>query len=168
MSDFRYDTYCGLYCGACDIMQAYRKSIETGIRPGLSDLPDEIRNLPFNVKDAEIKCYGCKTDIVFAGCSKCFIRKCAKSTADIETCLDCNRYPCWRHKLTAFAKKLLNLEQKLPHLKTAKPNLETIKNKGLQYWLKEQKTKWQCTDCEKPLSWYSPSCKACNHVQEKH
>ena len=26
MEEFKYDTYCGLYCGACDIMAAFKKA----------------------------------------------------------------------------------------------------------------------------------------------
>lgn len=159
MSEFRYDSYCGLYCGACDILAAYKNGLETGAAPQWSELPPEFaNNLPFNAQKAEIKCYGCKTDTVFAGCSKCFIRKCARKKVGIETCLDCERYPCYRVKIMGFAKKLLKIEAKLPHLKAIVPNLEVIRNKGVQFWLEEQRGKWQCPHCGKRLSWYRPSC----------
>lgn len=166
MPKFRYDSYCGLYCGACDILLAYKKGLETELRPDWSDLPSELNKLPFSARKAEIKCYGCKTDTVFAGCSKCVIRKCAMNRNGIETCLDCNSYPCWRVKITAIVKKVLNLEKKLPHLRAIKTNLEVIRNNGMQIWMEEQNRKWQCPHCGKRLSWYRASCIDCNSNRE--
>ena len=78
MEEFKYDTYCGLYCGACDIMAAFKKSTVENTKPQWEDLPVEFRkNIPAG-KAADIICYGCKSDTVFIGCSKCLIRKCAK------------------------------------------------------------------------------------------
>jgi hypothetical protein len=162
MPEFRFDSYCGLYCGACDILSAYKKGLESGTLPQWNDLPSEFKNLPFNARKAEIKCLGCKTDTVFVGCSKCIIRSCAKEKTGIETCMDCNRYPCWRVKLTAFVRKILNLESKLPHLKDITHNTEVIRKIGLQFWLEEQNRKWQCPNCGKRLSWYRASCSDCN------
>ena len=161
MTEFRFDTYCGLYCGACDILQAYKKGIETGTSPQWRDLPLEIQNHPVIPKNSEIKCHGCKTGTIFAGCSKCIIRKCAINKTGVETCLDCGNYPCWRLKLTAIFKKLLKLETRLPHLKDIAPNLEIIRNNGMEFWLEEQNRKWQCPNCGKRLSWYQASCPEC-------
>jgi len=166
MPEFRYDSYCGLYCGACDILSAYKNGIKTGKSPQWSDMPSELSNLPFNARKFEIKCYGCMTDTVFAGCSKCVIRKCAMNKTGIETCLDCTSYPCWRLKITALARKVLKLEEKLPHLKTIKLNIEVIKNNGMHVWLEEQNRKWQCPHCGKRLSWYRASCIDCKSNRE--
>ena len=166
MPEFRCDSYCGLYCGACDILLAYKNRIENGYVPQFNDLPPEFRNHPFIPKNSEIKCYGCKTDTVFAGCSKCPFRKCARNKIGIETCLDCKNYPCWRFKITALIVKVLNLETRLPHLKAKNFNLEVIKNNGMTFWLEEQDRKWQCPHCRKRLSWYRASCIDCNSNRE--
>ena len=162
MPEFRSDSYCGLYCGACDILVAYKKGIETGTSPEWSGMPSEFSKLPLAFTNAEIKCHGCKSDIVFVGCSKCIIRRCAIKKTGIETCLDCRRYPCWRHKMTAVFKRLFKVEEKLPHQKAIRPNLEAIRNKGLSVWLEEQGQKWQCQHCGKRLSWYNASCNDCS------
>lgn len=166
MPEFRCDSYCGLYCGACDILLAYKNGMKNGHVPQWNDLPSELRNHPVIAKNSEIKCYGCKTDTVFAGCSKCLIRKCARNKVGIETCLDCRSYPCWRFKITALIRKVLNLETKLPHLKDINFNLEVIRNNGMKFWLEEQDRKWQCPHCGKRLSWYNASCIDCNNNRE--
>jgi hypothetical protein len=135
-NEFRYDTYCGLYCGACDILLAYKKGKEQNIIPQWSDLPAPIRNIP----PAEIICYGCKSETVFTGCSKCPIRKCARKHKEIESCLDCQKYPCLIHKIVKIVKIIRRFEKKLPHLKIIPRNLTTIQQKGIHAWLEEQKT----------------------------
>lgn len=160
MPEYRHDSFCGLYCGACDILAAHRQGLETGCPPRWSDLPSELMNLPVG-KKAEIKCHGCKSDIVFAGCSKCFIRKCAQKKTGIETCLDCKSFPCWRFKAIGLSRRALRLETKLPHLKALKPNQETIRNNGLKSWMEEQERKWRCPHCGKRLTWYRNSCPDC-------
>ncbi|MBN1619402.1 DUF3795 domain-containing protein [candidate division WOR-3 bacterium] len=158
MTEFRPDSYCGLYCGACDILSAFKKSLDTGQKAQWSELPKQFQSLPFDTKKSEIKCYGCKTDVVFDGCSHCLIRKCAAKKTGIETCLDCEKYPCWRHKLTGLVKKVFGLEKKLPHHKDIKPNLEFIRQNGIDKWLNEQEKKWTCPSCGERLTWYHPIC----------
>ena len=161
MPEFKYGSFCGLYCGACDILVAYRNGLETGEKPQWSTMPAELGNLPSTIRKSEIECHGCQSDTVFAGCSKCLIRKCAMKKTAIRTCQDCKRYPCWRFKLTDFYKRLLKLEEKLPHQKTIGRNMEVIRNRGVQVWLEEQSRRWQCPYCGKRLSWYRSACTTC-------
>ncbi len=158
MPEFQYDSYCGLYCGACDILDAFRKSLESGEEKDWNDMPKEFQSLPFDTKKSKIRCFGCKTDDIFDGCSHCLIRKCAVKKAGLDTCLDCSKYPCWRHKLTGLVKKILGLEKKLPHQKDIKPNLEFIRRYGVDKWLFEQEKIWRCGSCGERLTWYHPVC----------
>jgi hypothetical protein len=57
------DSYCGLYCGACFIMTAYRQKRTDCI-------PDEWVS---PIHDMEIKCHGCKSELVFENCRGCGI-----------------------------------------------------------------------------------------------
>jgi hypothetical protein len=52
-------------------------------------------------------------------------------------------------------------EKVLPHLKENESNLKSIKSKGTEQWMKEQKEYWSCPDCGKDCSWYSLSCSNC-------
>ena len=161
MQEFRYETYCGLYCGACDILMAYKRGLEQQAQPEWSELGEPLRR---HIPQAEIVCHGCKTDTVFAGCAKCPIRKCGRNHPEIETCLDCKRYPCWRHKFFKIVIALLNFEKKLPHQKIKPRNLQTIREKGLRAWLEEQQRVWACPDCQTSFSWYQRKCKQCGRV----
>jgi hypothetical protein len=163
MSDFRYDTYCGLYCGACDIMDAYRRGIETGRAPEWKDLPGQFTG---HLPHAEIRCHGCKTGEVFAGCNRCPIRACARKKGIAGTCMECKKYPCtiyWVFKLVSRVRKL---DKRLPHWKAAPVNLKAIKTGGMENWLAEQRVKWQCPGCKTAFTWYRERCSACGREVE--
>ena len=164
MEEFKYDTYCGLYCGACDIMAAFKKSTVENTKPQWEDLPVEFRkNIPAG-KAAEIICYGCKSDTVFIGCSKCLIRNCAKEKMQVETCFDCGKFPCLKFRVFGFIRKLM--EKKLPHLKSAHRNQLTIQEKGLAVWLHQQEALWKCPQCRTDFTWYSQTCPKCGNELE--
>jgi hypothetical protein len=161
MPDFNPGSYCGLYCGACDVMVAYRNAMERGTTAEWSGMPTEMRNLPFDTTHAEIKCHGCKTGTVFVGCGTCPLRTCAMKKVGLDTCLDCKRYPCWRFGAIKLVRTLMRLESKLPHLKTIRPNLAAIRSGGYRAWLDEQHRQWTCQTCGLRLSWYRPTCRVC-------
>lgn len=161
MDKFRYDSYCGLYCGSCDILMAYKKGLATGTTPEWKDLPDRTQILNRR-PPTPIICQGCKTDILFEGCSICPVQKCARKKLTIEqTCMDCEHYPCKLHRMMRFVRKLLRLHKKLPHSNILPKNVETIREKGLEYWLEEQKLVWECPDCHTSFSWYQEKCSKC-------
>lgn len=155
---FDYESYCGLYCGACDILTAYKNGLEQQRPPQWNDLPAPIRR---NIPAAPIRCHGCKTETVFQGCAKCPIRKCAKKQTGIESCLDCRKYPCMLHKIAKIVIAVQRLEKKLPHLKCKPGNLAVIKEKGMQTWLQEQQRLWECPECHASFSWYQTECAKC-------
>jgi hypothetical protein len=163
MQEFKYESYCGLYCGACEIMVAYRRGLTENKVPRWEDLHDPLRKI---LKPGEIKCFGCKTDTVFQGCAVCPIRKCGRKKPDIETCLDCARFPCFRFSLMKFVRKFLGYDKKLPHLKTVSENQCTIKEKGVSVWLAEQQNQWQCPGCHTAISWYQEKCSICGRDLE--
>ncbi len=135
MEQYRHDSYCGLYCGACDIMATYKESITQSKSATWNDLPPEFqKNLPVPGK-AEIICYGCKSDILFAGCATCPIRKCAKEMI-VDICAECEKYPCKYYKETDISGELL---KKLPHIKSRNINLNFIRKNGKSAWLTKQR-----------------------------
>jgi len=71
------DSYCGLYCGACQNLLAGRKETD----------PEKI------------KCLGCKSDKTAGWCAKCEIKACAKGKG-LESCGECKELAC--EKLKAF------------------------------------------------------------------
>ena len=143
MSDFNYDTYCGLYCGACSILKAY----QSGIKDPFACMFSEELGM-------ELKCHGCKSENLFGNCAKCTIRPCATARG-VEHCVDCPDYPCQILKSMGFA------VEKLPHWSTAAANVETIKKKGVEKWLEEQAAQWKCPDCQTDYTWYGTHCSNC-------
>lgn len=151
MSNYNHDSYCGLYCGACDILLAYKKGYQDKVASFL------------NVEPSQIKCHGCKTDTLFINCQNCKIRNCAINR-NMEHCNDCNDYPCniFNELIHDFSNQF-----KLPHLKIIPKNLLTIKNIGVNPWLSEQEKQWKCPECQTSFSWYTPNCTNCGKDLEK-
>lgn len=143
MSNYNYDSYCGLYCGACDIIMAYKNGYEDKIAPYL------------NVEPSQIKCHGCKTDTLFVNCENCKIRNCVINK-NMEHCIDCDNFPC------SFFD-----ENTLPHWKIVHKNLTIIKNVGVNQWLAEQEKQWKCPECQTDFSWYATNCISCGKDLEK-
>jgi hypothetical protein len=159
MEGFKYDSYCGIYCGACDIMHAFKKAKERNETAKWEDIPPALRkNLPTPKTDA-ITCYGCKSDTVFVGCSKCIIRKCAKTKMQVETCFHCTRFPCMRFRIYSFIRKLM--QRRLPHIKSVYANQACIQDKGIQAWLSKQEERWKCPKCMTAFTWYAKACPSC-------
>ena len=159
MSEFNYDSYCGIYCGACDIMIAYK----TGQKGRLASFWNEENVKTFHRatgtaydegKAFQMKCHGCKSDDLFVNCKNCQIRVCAVER-NLSHCIDCGEYPCG--KITQMKK----MEGLLPHLKGNRSNLEMIRIAGLEKWLSEQEKRWKCPHCGENFSWYSGNCIKC-------
>ncbi len=142
MEVFNYDSFCGNYCGACEILNAYK-----------NNSGNEIAAL-WGASPEEIKCLGCKTGTVFSRCNLCGIRKCAMERG-VEHCVVCEEFPC---KILTSGESLV---ERLPHLKAIPKNMHTIKEKGTAYWLEEQERIWKCPDCGTPFTWYKETCSGC-------
>ena len=139
---FRLDSYCGLYCGACFVMTAYKQNRSDCI-------PDKWIS---SLNDKELKCHGCKSEILFSNCQGCSIRSCAQ-LKNIEFCNQCSEYPCERFKrIEAF---------NLAHHNIAAQSLKTIKEIGIKKWLQQQEERWLCSNCGSSFSWYEQKCVEC-------
>ncbi|NLG79739.1 MAG: DUF3795 domain-containing protein [Firmicutes bacterium] len=136
----RYDTYCGLYCGACDTLLANEEG-----RLGLL-----ARKCKMSVE--ALTCRGCKSGVASVWCMKCEIRRCALARR-VEFCFECADYPCDR--LRAFA------ADSRAHHSVVLKNLEAIRVKGVAAWLEEQKSRWSCPQCGTRSSWYDRRCRRC-------
>ena len=151
VNNFNYDSYCGIYCGACSILKAY----QTGYK-------DKFASFWKDEKGLELKCNGCKTDTVFTNCANCKIRSCAINK-NVERCIDCNNFPCNMFSIDEHNNMLV----KLPHLKGIPENLMTIKKVGANQWLAEQDKQWKCPECKTEFSWYTSNCSKCGKDLEE-
>lgn len=153
---FIEDSYCGLYCGACEILLAYKKAIANNEIADWDDLPGEFSEY---ITKAEVKCLGCKTDTVFEGCRRCPIRSCAREQG-VEYCIDCECYPC--ELINQMKERLIAVKAILPHTAGIIGNLEDIKKMGRKAWLKYQQELWSCPNCGTRFSWYQKTCTKCS------
>jgi hypothetical protein len=150
----RKDSYCGLYCGACEIVNAKTDedkkrviSIFKSFIPGWHATPEQLH------------CSGCKTDDVFVNCATCPIRPCAQSKK-VEFCTECEDYPCEKNK---FMKTISNQLPNLKHVKIIESNQNFIQDHGVDKWLVDQEAKWKCPKCGTTFSWYADECQNCRY-----
>jgi len=138
--EVRYDTYCGLYCGACDTMLANENGTVTSLARSWKREPEDLI------------CYGCKSSRVAKWCEKCGIRVCAIEK-HVENCGDCTDFPCPR--LQQFA------TDRSPHHHAVIENSKEAKRTGIQGWLEQQRVRWTCPQCGTRFSWYKRKCATC-------
>lgn len=155
MEHFVLDAYCGLYCGACEILSAYRESLLTMRMPVWNDLPKRFSKY---IKPAEIKCHGCKSGVVFEGCGGCGIRKCARER-QVDFCFECGEYPCSR--IDEMRANIEKFKKILPHTGAIVNDLPEIQRQGKAVWLENQRQYWSCEKCGAPVTWYQKRCKSC-------
>jgi hypothetical protein len=137
---FRYDTFCGLYCGACDVLVANEEGAV------------EVIAQAWNMAPGQLRCHGCKSQVNAVYCVDCDIKGCAESR-QVEYCFQCDEYPCSR---------LLDFRNDAhPHHSIVLQNLDFIRGQGLDEWLKAQKTRWSCAHCGARFTWYAQVCEVC-------
>ncbi len=159
MRDRSGDSYCGIYCGACDI----RLAGDTGKRTKLAQFWNEPTLLAFHKAQGlaapsadalKLRCDGCKSEEPFVNCRHCKVRACARGRS-VEHCSACADFPCelyrgWR-RVGTF----------LPHVDLSSGNLQTIEAAGAERWLAEQDERWRCPRCKARFAWYSEACPSC-------
>ena len=136
---FRKDSYCGLYCGACELFLATQN--------GTLDILAEQRNMT----PEELRCYGCKSGKNSTYCTSCSIKQCAREK-HFEFCVQCQNYPC--DPLRAF-------QQAHPHKLPIFRNLQTIQEQGVAAWLEAQQQRWNCSNCGACFAYYDEFCGKC-------
>ncbi len=134
------DGYCGLYCGACEVLRAVRDgTVEEAARA-------------FGVDPKDVRCEGCRSGDVFCNCESCAMRACASSRG-FEFCSGCGDFPCGEYeRVASFGKRLPT------HFMITMKNLSEIREKGAEEWRRLQVERWACPSCGAPFSWYAVNC----------
>jgi len=138
--EFRYDTYCGLYCGACPFLLATERGRLAALVKGES------------IPEADAACHGCKSAAANLFCRDCELSACARGRG-VAFCGDCGDYPCGR--LTSFR------NDKYAHHSVVFKNLARIRDAGAATWLVEQEARWRCQKCGERAAWYDGQCPNC-------
>jgi rubrerythrin len=138
--DYRYDAYCGLYCGACPVLVANQRGT-------VDELAEKLETDP-----AELVCAGCKSGTRVDSRADCKFVLCALEKG-VEFCGDCDEYPCKR--LTDFR------DDEWAHHSVVTKNLDRLKEVGPEAWLAEQDKRWTCPACGARFAWYDEECPDC-------
>ena len=141
--EFRYDTYCGLNCGACAVLGANERGDEEWLEKTAESEP---------CKPDGLRCHGCKTEVTAMFCTDCGMRLCARKKG-IEFCNECKEFPC--ETIKSFR------NDKHSHHSVIFKNLRTIREKGVLAWLEEEGGRWSCPQCGTRFYWYSKKCSGC-------
>ncbi len=139
----RYDTYCGLNCGACPVGLANEREDENTLKSMAEQ---------WGVQREEVNCTGCKTQTIAPFCARCEMRVCAREKG-LEFCSQCIDFPC--RTITAFK------NDKAPHHSPILKNLEEIEKEGIEAWLKKEEKRWSCSGCGARFTWYNETCSEC-------
>jgi hypothetical protein len=103
-------------------------------------------------------CCGCwpETGPKVNHCSVCAIKNCEYLLrTDSKFCFDCEKFPCKRLKQ-------IDKRYRTKYNTGFIENLETIRDIGINIFLKEQAVKWTCPDCGSTLSCHRSNCLVCN------
>jgi len=141
---------CGLYCGACTIYLAGKR----GDRQLLGQIAQSLsQQMEQELKVEDLACDGClSTETVAAVCRFCDIRDCALGKG-LTNCSMCREVPCKR--ISDF-----NSDQYAHHHEVLE-NIRHQQDSGIDTWLSEQETKWQCSECSHDIDWYAVECPGC-------
>lgn len=138
--DYRRDSVCGLYCGACDVFLANQEDRVDAAAKAWGMGPEQLA------------CHGCNSSIHAIYCAGCEIRDCASSKG-VEHCADCREAPC--DKTLAFR------NDRHAHHSVILENQRQWRTLGRDAWLEKQTLRWQCPDCGTRFAWYDTRCKTC-------
>ncbi|MGE5417524.1 MAG: DUF3795 domain-containing protein [Acidobacteriota bacterium] len=168
MSSYNYDSYCGIYCGACSIMLNYKTGHKDPLachwsEEQIKDFQASQGNQLTENDSLEQKCFGCKSDTLFINCAKCKIRECAIAKK-VDHCNDCHEFPCDLLKMSLMNEAIA---PHLPHVKMVPINLDIIKKAGGTEWLAQQEKQWKCPECGSETSWYISHCIKCSKELDK-
>ena len=130
-SDYRLIGACGIYCGSCDVLQAYQEDDEDRRKTVAEQVSKQIG---IEVKPEAIKCDGCWGDPSIRFRRDCPMRECAKEKG-IHSCGECREFPCKKiDEFYEWGKKTYKAKE----YEKALNNLLRIKKTGIEKWLREQ------------------------------
>jgi hypothetical protein len=134
---------CGLYCGVCSILIAYRDNNER-LKEKLS--------MVYNCSTGDIVCEGCLSNNRFMYCEVCQIRSCAQGK-NYEGCHQCDEFPCG----------LINDFPVPVGKKVILRSVPARRRLGTEKWVDEEVERYHCPHCGGNLF---RGAKRCSHCKE--
>ncbi len=145
LPDKKTAAVCGLLCRSCGIYIATQEN-NTDQLKGIA----ERLHIPFE----EVRCKGCRSDVLSAHCKSCFFRECSEQK-EIEFCSECSEYPC---------QQLREFQTKMAHRAELFQSLDRIREVGWERWYTEIVARHSCTKCNTLNGWYSLTCPGCGNT----
>lgn len=105
-------------------------------------------------------CPGCRGDDAHKSksCVECRIKNCENIVKDgLKYCFSCAGYPCARLKR-------LDKRYRTKYGMSMIDNLETIKNRGIRQFVRNEKEKWACPGCGEAICVHKLQCLYCGHT----
>jgi hypothetical protein len=138
-----YLSPCGMYCGVCSILAAYKNN-DQNLKQMLSDY--------FKTEPENIICEGCNSQKTFGlVVSNCSIKKCAEEKK-IDGCHQCEDFIC------------KNIDE-FPIQPARKEMIESIslrKQLGTEEWVEQVERHYSCPSCGSKLHRLATICGKCN------
>ena len=135
---------CGLYCGACAIMMAHRDNNQK-LKERLAPV--------YGVQAEGIRCEGCLSDDVFAYCTTCAIKACAKEKG-YEGCHQCDSFPCEHiHNFPVSEGKKVILRA-----------IPQWRDMGTEKWVAADEKRYRCPSCGEPFFRGAKRCRNCQEA----
>lgn len=103
------------------------------------------------------RCPGCRTEDAAGlrpSCARCRIRQCEDRTGDY--CYDCAEYPCAR--LKRLDKRYVKYRMSMLD------NLHVIRERGIDEFIEQEKTRWTCPHCGAILCVHRNRCLRCGEA----
>ena len=132
---------CGLYCGACGVIVAYRDD---------NRKLKEILAQTYGSTPGEVICHGCMSEVRFKYCRTCDIRSCVLEK-NYEGCYQCDDFPCRRiHDFSDPVGRQVMLR--------AVPEWRRL---GTEKWVEAEEKRYSCPACGARVLRGSSRCRAC-------
>ena len=103
-------------------------------------------------------CPGCRAgDENKSGtCLSCRIKNCDKISDGLRYCFSCDNFPC------DIVDRLDNRYRKKYGISVIQ-NLKSIKAEGIRQFIRKERIKWRCPECNAMICVHKPQCVVCGH-----
>ena len=107
-------------------------------------------------------CQGCRINTIAKPITRaqCKIKNCNElNTNNLKFCFKCKKFPCERMKQ-------MDKRYRTRYLMSTIENLENIKKFGLRDFLKNEKTRWACSQCGGTICVHKGYCYTCGKQKQ--
>jgi hypothetical protein len=133
---------CGLYCGVCAVLIAYRDDNEK--------FKEKLTGVYSLSSTEQVRCKGCLSEDRFLYCEACPIRDCCAGK-QIEGCHQCDDWPC-------------KFVEEFPYPAGKKVMLRAIptwREHGTEKWVEMEEERYHCPSCGYVLFRGAKRCRDC-------